>query len=362
MVLRDALADQSWSEALLWADALIVCRLPATAQVLSAIAAARQAGISSWYDLDDLVVDADHGIPPLASYGGTITPLQHRLLQLDVPLFATAMRACDGAIVSTGPLADRWRQLNPGQPVLQLANLIPPGSASRPALAAATPLPSPGGGQRHQCPQTDLDQGSPLANASGASPLQLDLLCELQLPLVLLPFAERIRRHPSATTPPMCSAGGGGHRPGALEPAHRCQERHPLDGVQPLWSGQCAQPHGHLHRAAGGRRPCPLRAGPEQWLEAVEQLLADPAGRRAMAGGLSSTQQLFGLHQAEAFWRPLIEPVEPSRLNTAKNCCAQCLLCAPVHRRCHPGGTGPGAGPGRAVRRSVGDHGALHAG
>ena len=106
VVLRDALADQSWSEALLWADALIVCRLPATASVLSAIAAARHAGIPSWYDLDDLVVDADHGIPPLASYGGTITPLQHRL-QLDVPLFAAAMRVCDGAIVSTASLADR---------------------------------------------------------------------------------------------------------------------------------------------------------------------------------------------------------------------------------------------------------------
>ena len=125
IVLREALEDQAWSEALLWADALIVCRLPATASVLGAIAAARQAGIPSWYDLDDLVVDPDHGIPPLASYGGTITPLQHRLLQLDVPLFAAAMRACDGAIVSTATLADRWRQLNPGQPVLQLANLIP---------------------------------------------------------------------------------------------------------------------------------------------------------------------------------------------------------------------------------------------
>ena len=172
VVLRDALADQVWSEALLWADALIVCRLPATAPVLSGIAAARQAGIPSWYDLDDLVVDADHGIPPLASYGGTITPLQHRLLQLDVPLFAAAMRACDGAIVSTAPLADRWRQLNPGQPLLQLANLIPPAlqAAQRsprrnPRSFAwwwpAAPVPTNRSGSR---------AGPCCGNASGSSP------------------------------------------------------------------------------------------------------------------------------------------------------------------------------------------------
>ena len=69
VMLREDLEDQSWSEALLWADALIVCRLPATASVLTAIAAARHAGIPSWYDLDDLVVDADHGIPLLPATG-----------------------------------------------------------------------------------------------------------------------------------------------------------------------------------------------------------------------------------------------------------------------------------------------------
>ena len=63
----------------------------------------------TWYDLDVLVVDTQHGVPPLATYGGTITPQQHRWLQLDVPLFAEAMRACDAATVSTPTLAQRWQ-------------------------------------------------------------------------------------------------------------------------------------------------------------------------------------------------------------------------------------------------------------
>ena len=90
-----------WTESLVWADAVIVCRLPATASVLSAIDAAHLAGLPTWYDVDDLVMDPDNGVPPLGTYGGTITPFQHRFLQLDVTLFATAMRACGAAIVFT---------------------------------------------------------------------------------------------------------------------------------------------------------------------------------------------------------------------------------------------------------------------
>ena len=126
IIQREQLEHWDWSEALLWADAVIVCRLPATVQVLRAIEACRLAGLPTWYDMDDLVIDPEHGVPPLASYGGTITALHHRWLQLDVPLFAAAMRACDAAIVSTPTLARRWNQLQPDQPVQVLANLAPP--------------------------------------------------------------------------------------------------------------------------------------------------------------------------------------------------------------------------------------------
>ena len=126
IIWRDQLLYWSWSEGLLWAHAVMVCRLPATVQVLRAIEACRLAGLPTWYDLDDLVVDPEHGVPPLVSYGGTITPKLHRWLQLDVPLFAMAMRACDAAIVSTPTLARRWRELQPDQPVLVLPNLAPP--------------------------------------------------------------------------------------------------------------------------------------------------------------------------------------------------------------------------------------------
>ncbi|QNI95400.1 putative alpha-glycosyltransferase/ family 4 [Synechococcus sp. A15-127] len=321
VVLQDALADQSWSEALLWADALIVCRLPATASVLGAMAAASHAGIPSWYDLDDLVVDPDHGIPPLASYGGTITPLQHRLLQLDVPLFAAAMRACDGAIVSTGSLADRWRQLNPGQPVLQLANLIPPDLQAAQRLPRRSPrsprLVVASGTSAHK--QIWIEVLAPaLAKLLCRHPqLQLDLLGELQLPLVLLPFAERIRCHPfSDYATYVQRLGVADIGLAALEPGLHTDAKSAIRWMEFSLCGLASvlSPTATFTELLEDGVHARFARGTEQWLEAVEQLLADPAARRALAKRAQQhAQELFGPHQSEAFWRPLIEPAEAAQ-------------------------------------------------
>ena len=205
IVWRDQLLYWNWSDELLWAHAVIVCRLPATVQVLRAIEACRLAGLPTWYDIDDLVIDPENGVPPLASYGGTITARHHRWLQLDVPLFAAAMQACDAAIVSTPTLARRWSHLQPDQPVHVLANLAPPPLQKalraprrlgrRPRLLVAS------GTKAHK--QIWIEELAPALsqllerNAS----LQLDLLGHLELPLVLLPHRRRIRCHPYSDYP-----------------------------------------------------------------------------------------------------------------------------------------------------------------
>ena len=49
--------------------------------------------------------------------------------------------------------------------------------------------------------------------------------------------------------------------------------------------------------------------GIDSWVDTVEQLLADPRGTRAMAvRAQRRAQELFGPHQAEAFWTPLVQP------------------------------------------------------
>ena len=310
------LDDWSWSEQLLWADAVVVCRLPATQQLMRCLDAVHQAGLPSYYDLDDLVVDPEHGVPPLASYGGTITPRQHRGLVLDVPLFAVAMRACDAAIVSTPSLARRWRELNPGQPVLVLPNLAPPelcDALRRPRRLARRPrLVVASGTKAHK--QIWMDELAPalaqlLQRNSG---LQLDLLGHLQLPLVLQPHISRIRCHPfSDYSTYLKRMGQADIGLVALEPGLYTDAKSAIRWMEFSYLGLASvlSPTRTYTEILEDGVHTRFARGVEQWVSAVEQLLADPRNTRVMAQRAQQrAQELFEPAQAEAFWRPLLEP------------------------------------------------------
>ena len=315
IIQRDHLDRWDWSDALLWADAVIICRLPATVQVLRAIEACRMAGLPTWYDIDDLVIDPEHGVPPLASYGGTITPLHHRWLQLDVPLFAAAMRACDAAIVSTPTLACRWRELQPDQPVQVLANLAPPAlqkalrSPGRPGRWPRLLVAS--GTKAHK--QIWIEELAPALSRllERNACLQLDLLGHLELPLVLLPHRERICCHPysdySTYLRRIAEADIGLV---ALEPGLYTDAKSAIRWMEFSYLGlasvlsptrtytECLEDGVHARFARGI----------DTWVETVEQLLADPCGTRAMAvRAQRRARELFGPHQGEDFWKPLVQ-------------------------------------------------------
>ena len=323
IVLREQLEDWVWSESLLWADAVIICRLPATAPVLAAIDAVHRAGLPSWYDLDDLVVDPDHGVPELATYGGTITPLQHRCLQLDVPLFAAAMRACNAAIVSTPTLARRWRSLQPDQPVQVLANLAPPelrAALRRPRRSRRhVRLVVASGTKAHkQIWQNELAPA--LAELLRRHPLlQLDLLGHLQLPLVVQCHSDRIRCWPftdySSYLTRLAEADIGLV---ALEPGLYTDAKSAIRWMEFSYLGLASvlSPSQTYTEILEDGIHARFARGVDEWVTVVEQLLADPRGRRAMARRAQERAlALFEPAQAEAFWRPLIgsgpEPAAP---------------------------------------------------
>ncbi|MFL0790974.1 MAG: tetratricopeptide repeat protein, partial [Prochlorococcus sp.] len=75
----------NWSIAnqLLWADRLVVCRLPGTYPVLRMMEMAHRFGVEVLYDMDDLIFDSENFPPPLISYGGTISESVHAGLAMD---------------------------------------------------------------------------------------------------------------------------------------------------------------------------------------------------------------------------------------------------------------------------------------
>ena len=319
IVLREVLEHWDWTESLLWADAVIVCRLPATAPVLRAIDAAHLAGLPTWYDVDDLVVDPDNGVPPLETYGGTITPHQHRSLELDVPLFATAMRACRSAIVSTPTLAKRWRELEPTQTIEVLANLAPPelrAARRRPRRIGRRPrLVMASGTKAHK--QIWIEELAPaLAELlSRHSELQLDLLGHLQLPLVLQPHADHIRCHPfSDYATYLQRLGKADIGLVALEPGLYTDAKSAIRWMEFSYLGLASvlSPSRTYTEILEEGVHTRFARGREQWVTEVEQLLADPRGCRAMAARAKKrAMDLFGFQTAENFWRPLIKGDSP---------------------------------------------------
>lgn len=90
-------------------DAVIFFRVSALPDMIGAIQAARELGLATFYEIDDLIFDAGHYPGSLESYGGRISREEHIGLALGVPLFEHALSLCEFGIASTPSLAASMR-------------------------------------------------------------------------------------------------------------------------------------------------------------------------------------------------------------------------------------------------------------
>lgn len=105
------LAGLHWQSKLSGARAIMICRLPASFNVLRLIAYAKSLGLRVLYDIDDLGFDHRYFPAALDTYAGTIDKATHEHLYLDNPFFSVAMQQCDDIIVSTPPLVTYAREI-----------------------------------------------------------------------------------------------------------------------------------------------------------------------------------------------------------------------------------------------------------
>lgn len=85
-------------------DAVIFYRLPGLARLIFAINQSKELGITTFYEVDDLVFAFDFP-DSFESYAGLISMAEYVGLQLGMPLYQNAIASCDYAIASTTPLA-----------------------------------------------------------------------------------------------------------------------------------------------------------------------------------------------------------------------------------------------------------------
>lgn len=105
-------------------DAVIFFRVPALPDMISAMEAARELGLATFYEIDDLIFDAAHYPGSLESYGGRISREEHIGLALGVPLFAHALSLCEFGIASTPSLATAMRGRTAGGEVFVHRNAL----------------------------------------------------------------------------------------------------------------------------------------------------------------------------------------------------------------------------------------------
>lgn len=86
-------------------DAIIFFRVPGWNETQELIATARQLGITTFYEIDDLIFDIANYPEAFESYGNYITRKEYGSLMSGAPIFRAAMGACDFGIASTAPLA-----------------------------------------------------------------------------------------------------------------------------------------------------------------------------------------------------------------------------------------------------------------
>ena len=324
VLIMDVEHCNSWSvaSALLWADCVVVCRLPGTYPVLRTMGLARRMGLTVYYDIDDLIFDQEHFPPPLNSYGGTISAQLHTGLAMDAPLFEAAMAEADALIFSTNTLASRWRELHPNnqQPVPVLANMAPP--ALRREARAIQP-------QQHQAVDANHlrllvssgtlahkqvwveDLAPALATVLETHPqVQLDLVGSIEWPQELQSMAaERIRSLPFSDYPTYLRHVGRAHIGLApLEPGIVTDAKSAIKWMEYSLMGLASvvSPTATYQEILNDGSDVLFATNRQGWVQALERLISDHELRSQLAlKAQHRAEALFGQAQGQRFWLDL---------------------------------------------------------
>ncbi|MBP0613991.1 glycosyltransferase [Jiella mangrovi] len=105
-------------------DAVFFFRVPAYYEMIRAIDNAREVGCATFYEIDDLIFDREFYPPALETYDNQISHKEHDGLALGVPLFRSALRVCENALLSTKPLVEYVRSMDGEKPVFVHANAL----------------------------------------------------------------------------------------------------------------------------------------------------------------------------------------------------------------------------------------------
>ena len=132
---------EAFIRSLIGARIAIFYRVQATPAIIRAILTARQMGIPTYYEIDDLIFSQDDYPASYANYQSEISLDDYRGLQFSVPLFRFAMSLCDRAIASTPALLEQMKPIVRGHDGILLRNGLDSRNSTMIALGCRSERP-----------------------------------------------------------------------------------------------------------------------------------------------------------------------------------------------------------------------------
>lgn len=243
-------------------ESVVFYRLPAWPVIIRAIHLARSLGLTTFYDIDDPIFDAELYPEPFETYGGTISQETYYGLALGAPLFAKALSLCEYAIASTEPLAERMRHHHNGEVFVQ-----PNGLGEAHAIAM----------RRHGSKSPSPDQPVTIFYGSNTKANRSEIVSVLEpaLARILKKYGQRVR---------LCIVGELPEDSILTDLRGNITLLPPLPDVQAYWSLLSSA---DINLAILGQSPTTDTKSGIKWLEAamfgIPSVLSDTAGYRDVA-------------------------------------------------------------------------------
>lgn len=307
------------------ASAAIFYRVPALPSVIKGILSARNQGVPTYYEIDDLIFDPENYPDTLESFQGQIDKETYLGLLYGTPLYRSAMALCDHGIASTTSLAREMQKIVRSGKCFVVRNGLDnrnigvttlPGSPTRPAETIRIVYGS--ATLAHNQDFHDM-AGAALCQVLSENPnVELVIIGHLALGPMFAPFADQITRVDLMTDTrsywtllAACDINLAVLAPGLMSD---CKSEikwleAAVVGVPSIVSATAT-----YREIVDDGRTGLLAATPEEWTVALRRLVGDPALRQRIADeARQAALSQYGLNAgAKALSTALASPTAPA--------------------------------------------------
>ena len=320
---QEELRYWSFTHDIVWADAVIFCRLPAMYPYLRAIAFAKQCGKHTYAEIDDLIFTSDYPAD-FQSYGGSIPIEQYKNLCVDYPLRLGILNAVDEVIVSTSALADACRnvlddknkpvQIVPNLPLAELEKVgsNPAKTEAKKSVHDVVKIALTSGTLSHKQILKDFIYPVLFEALEEYSNIELIIVGHIELPSNFSKFSNRIQSVPFSSYSAYLNLLEQASI--ALVPLEVHPTTHAKSAIKWMEASLCGvtcicSPVKAYTDVTTDQKDVLIASNLEQWRTSLKTLIEQPEFRQSLAkSAYQSAMKQFNTSVGQEIWTKMIQP------------------------------------------------------